>query len=182
MSIADLSDFLDPTRAVREAKIRDFMKVADFGAGSGFFTRAAARAVGPGGVVYAVDINRDMLERLANIAPLEGLANIEYIQGDLEAPHGSGLPDTLLDAVICANFLFQTEDKARVLEEAWRILRRGGRLVVIEWKDSFNNLGPHADHVVAKDELVGLATRGNFSLIEEISCGSFHYGVILKKN
>lgn len=181
MSTADLSDFLDPTRAIRDAKIRDYMKVADFGSGSGFFTRAAARAVGPGGTVFAIDISRDMLTRLSNLAPLEGLSNIEYIQGDLEEPHGSGLPDSALDAVMCVNFLFQAEDKARVLEEAWRILRKGGRLVAIDWKDSFNNMGPHEDHVFTKQQCTDLATRGGFSHVEEIPAGSFHYGVILKK-
>ena len=181
MSTEDLSDFLDPTRAIREAKIRDFMKVADFGAGSGFFTRAAARAVGVGGVVYAIDIHRDMLDRLSNIAPLENLSNIEYVQGDLETPHGSALPDGTLDAVICANFLFQTENHGGVFEEAWRILRKGGRLVVIDWEDSFNNMGPHKDHIVSKVECLKLAQSGGFSLIEEIPAGSFHWGVILKK-
>lgn len=181
MSTADLSDFLDPTRAVRAAKIHDSMKVADFGSGSGFFTRAAARAVGPNGVVYAIDVHRDMLSRLANIAPLEGLANIEYIQGDLEETHGSALPDATLDVVIIANFLFQVSDKEKVLEEAWRILRKGGRLILIDWRDSFNNMGPHKDHVVSREKVLAEATRGGFAVLEEIEAGSFHFGLILKK-
>ena len=157
------------------------MKVADFGTGSGFFARAAARAVGPNGVVYAIDIHREMLERLSNLAPAEGLQNIEYIQGDLETVHGSALPDMVLDAVMVCNFLFQTEDPEKVIEEAWRVLRKGGRLILIDWKDSFNNMGPHKDHVVTKEKATAIALRGGFELMEEIPCGTYHYGLILKK-
>ncbi len=177
----DLADFLDPGRAVRAAKIHDSMKVADFGSGSGFFTRAAARAVGPGGVVYAIDVDRPMLDRLANMAKGEGLENIEYVQGDLEVPHGSSLPENSVEVVLISNFLFQAQDKERVFEEAWRILRKGGRLVIIDWKDSFNNMGPHASHVVSKEACIQLAERGQFTYLEDIHAGTYHFGLILKK-
>lgn len=182
MTSIDLSDFLNPSRAVRVAKIHDSMKVADFGVGAGFFTRAAARAVGPRGVVYAVDVNRDLLKRLQSFAEVECLSNIEYVQGDLEKPHGSSLPEESVDVVVLANILFQTEDKERVIEEAWRVLRKGGRAVVIDWQDSFNNIGPHKDHVLTKEAAIALATRGGgFQHLEDIPSGSFHYGLILKK-
>lgn len=158
------------------------MAVADFGVGAGFFTRALARSVGPQGKVYAIDINRELLKRLAPFAEIEGLSNIEYVQGDLDEPHGSSLPDGTLDAVMMANILFQVEKKDQIIEEAWRILRKGGRLIIIDWKESFNNLGPHADAVVPYKTALALATRGGgFTHIEDLPAGSFHYGLILKK-
>lgn len=178
----DLSDFLDPGRAVKAAKITDHMVVADFGVGAGFFTRAIARAVGPQGRVYAIDINRDLLQRLAPLCDLEGLKNIDYVRGDLDEVKGSGLADASVDIVMMANILFQVEKKDLLLEEAHRILRRGGRLILIDWKESFNNLGPHEGHVVNRAAALALLNANNgFAHVEDIPAGSFHYGLILKK-
>ena len=182
MATTDLSHFLNPKQAVTLAKIRDSMKVADFGAGSGFFTRAAAHQVGPNGLVYAIDVNRGLLGRLDAMAILEGYTNIEYVCGDLETPHGSALPENSVDVVIISNLLFIAEHKDRIIEEAWRILHKGGRAIVIDWKDSFNNMGPHKDHVVTREDVIALAEKGGgFSYLEDIEAGDFHYGVILKK-
>ena len=88
-----------------------------------------------------------------------------------------------VDVVVIANILFQTEDKERVIEEAWRVLRAGGRAIIIDWQDSFNNIGPHKDHVITREKALALATRGGgFKHLEDIPAGSFHYGLILKKN
>ncbi len=178
----ELSDFLDPGRAVKAAKIHDHMKVADFGVGAGFFTTALARAVGPQGRVFAIDINRDLLTRLAPFAELEDLMNIDYVQGDLDEPHGSSLPEGCVDVVMMANILFQVEKKDMIIEEAYRVLRKGGRLVLIDWKDSFNGMGPHKSAVVSREEALALTTKGGgFSHMEDIPAGTFHYGLILKK-
>jgi ubiquinone/menaquinone biosynthesis C-methylase UbiE len=159
------------------------MKVADFGIGAGFFTRAAARAVGPRGVVYAIDVDRALLKYVESLAVAEQLHNIEYIQGDFEEPHASSLPDGSVDVVLVANTLFQVQDKQSLVSEAFRILRKGGRAVVIDWQDSFNNMGPHKDHVVNRDAALTLFTHGGgFTHMEDIPAGSFHYGLILKKN
>ena len=56
-----------------------------------------------------------------------------------------------MDVVLIVNTLFQVEDKNGLVEEAWRVVAPGGRAVVIDWKDSFDNMGPHPSHVVSKD-------------------------------
>ena len=85
----DESSFLHPAKALQAVKIGEGMQVADFGAGSGFFTRAAARAVGPTGVVWAVDMQADLLTRIKSLSLAEGLQNVEIIRGDLELEKGS---------------------------------------------------------------------------------------------
>ncbi len=173
--------FLNPRIAVRSSKIRDGMKVADFGVGAGFFTREAARVVGERGMVYAVDIDSSLLARLKTFACSEGLLNIEYVRGDFEKRGGSNLPDESVDVVLLTNTLFQIERKDALIEEMWRVLVRGGRAVVIDWKDSFDSMGPHSSHVVKEREGRNLFEQGGFTFIEEIPAGDFHWGSILRK-
>lgn len=157
------------------------MKVADFGVGSGFFTREAARAVGERGRVYAVDIDSSLLARVKSLACAEGLQNIEYVRGDFEEKGGSNLPDASMDVVLCTNTLFQVTDKEALVEEVWRVLERGGRAFVIDWKDSFDCMGPHPSHVVTEADGRALFERGGFSFIGPLPAGEFHWGGILRK-
>lgn len=181
------SSFLVPAVAVKAAKIRSGSAVADFGAGSGFFTREAARAVGKHGVVWAVDANRDLLVRVKNLGKLEGLENIEIACGDLESRGGSHLPEEELDFIIAANILFGAEDKPALVEEMWRVLKRhgihteAGRALVIDWKDSFGGLGPHPDHVITEAAAEKLFEQGGFSIAERIPAGEFHWGFVVRK-
>ena len=174
-------EFLNPAKAVRAAKVREGMHVADFGVGSGFFTRASARAVGNWGKIYALDIDRELLKRARTLARAEGLENIEYVRGDLEQLHGSNLPDESVDMVILSNVLFQVPHKEKMIEEAWRALRHGGRALAIDWKDSFGGLGPHPLHVLREGDAKKLFERGGFSFLESVPAGDFHYGFILRK-
>ena len=157
------------------------MTVADFGVGSGFFTREAARVVGESGKVYAIDIDSALLARLKSYAEDEGLFNIGYVRGNIEEKYGAGVPDQSMDVVLIVNTLFQVEDKNGLVEEAWRVVAPGGRAVVIDWKDSFDNMGPHPSHVVSKDTARSLFERGGFTYIDDVPAGDFHYGVILRK-
>lgn len=176
------STFLNPARALYAAKLHDGMRVADFGAGSGFFTRAAARMVGGSGLVWAVDVHQDLLPRIKNLALQEGLRNVEVIHGNVEASKGSHLPEENFDLVIVANVLFAAEHKDAVIKEARRVLRKGGRLLLIDWKDSFGGLGPHKNHVVTQDHAQTLCELGGFEVLEAVPCGEYHWGFVAKKS
>jgi ubiquinone/menaquinone biosynthesis C-methylase UbiE len=173
--------FLNPRTAIRSSHIREGMKVADFGVGSGFFTREAARSAGEAGRVYAVDIDQELLARLNSLACAEGIRNIEYVRGDFEKLRGSGLADGSVDVVLLTNTLFQIQDKNALVEEIWRVLERGGRAVIIDWKASFDCMGPHESHIVPMSEARALFERGGFTFIEELPAGEYHWGVILRK-
>lgn len=177
----DESTFLHPGRAIRAAGIHEGMQVADFGAGSGFFTRAAAREVGQGGVVWAVDINRDLLPRIKNFGYAEGLSNIEVIHGDIEVVGGSNLPENTFDFCIATNVLFSLEHKGECLAEIRRILKKTGRALIIDWQDSFGGLGPHPDHIITLDAAHTLLESHGFSVLGRVDAGAYHWGFVVRK-
>ncbi len=175
------STFLNPGAVIAAAQVGEGMRVADFGTGSGFFARAAARAVGEGGVVWAVDAHRDMLPRLANLALGEGLHNVHVVWGTVEKEGGSNLPPEHFDIVIIANLLFAAEHKKALAQEAARVLRPGGQVLVVDWKDSFGGLGPHLGHVVTVGAGRDLFEGAGFAYVRDIPAGEYHWGFLARK-
>ncbi|MGC9602781.1 MAG: class I SAM-dependent methyltransferase [Minisyncoccia bacterium] len=175
------SFFLNPAVAVREAKIHEELEVADFGAGSGFFTRAAARAVEPSGKVWAVDAHKDILSHIKTLALAEGLRNVEVVHGDIEKPGGSHLPAEHMDVVIASNVLFSAEDKAALVKEIRRVLKRTGRALVIDWSSSHGGLGPHESQVIQEDEARKLFEDAGFAYVEPVPAGAYHWGFVVRK-
>lgn len=173
--------FANPTANVEAMHIDQGMKVADFGAGSGAYVLAAARAVGQSGRVYAIDVQKDLLTRIKNNAAREGHGNVAIIWGDFEQAGGTKIKDGALDFVIISNVLFQLEHPAAALVEAARVLRPSGRVGIIDWSDSFGGMGPRASHVVTKEKALALAREAGLALIREFPAGAHHYGLLLKK-
>lgn len=175
------STFLDPGRVVRMAKIHEGHLVADFGAGSGFFTRAAAREVGDGGEVWAVDINRDLLPRVKNFSVAEGLHNVQVVHGDIERERGTPLPPEHFDFVIASNVLFSAEHKKNLVHEVKRVLKKTGRALIIDWSGSFGGLGPHPDHIVSERQAKKLFEESGFTFVDDVPAGAYHWGIVFRK-
>ena len=127
------SAFLEPEKIVQFFGLKKGDHIADFGVGHGYFAIALARAAGGDGKVYAIDIQKPALDIVRAKAASEHLLNLEYIWGDLDMPQGSHLKDRFCDFVLIASVLFQAEKKLAVVQEAYRVLREGGRLALIEW-------------------------------------------------
>ena len=173
--------FSDPEENIRQFQLELGMLVADFGAGSGVYTLLSAQAVGKRGTVYAIDIQQEILSRVKNMAHAQGLENVEVVWGDVETKNGSGLGDSTVDAVIVSNILFLIEDKDGLVEEISRILKQNGKVLVVDWRDSFNGLGPSSESIVPFLEVKDLFKKHNFDVEREIQAGAHHYGAIFKR-
>ena len=114
---------------VRAAGLRPGEVVLDLGCGGGIDTILAARAVGPAGKAIGLDTLAEMLERAASHAAAAGLANVEWVRGELEA---IPLPDTTIDVALSNGVVNLSPRKSRVFAEIHRILRPDGRLVAAD--------------------------------------------------
>lgn len=173
--------FMDPAQTIAACNLQSTDTIADFGAGSGFVARAAAAAV-PQGSVFAIEINRDLVERITREIKERGITNVYPLWGDIEVDGGTKLDKESVDFVILSNILFQLDDKRGCLKEALRVLKPGGRILVVDWQESFGGLGPHPDRVFKQsmaEEL--LLSFGCTKLSATIPGGEHHYAILFKK-
>ncbi len=170
--------FTRPENNLENFKIDHGQIVADFGAGIGAYSLAMARQVGDSGKVYAIDVQKDLLGRLSKEASRLKISNIEVIWGDVEKVGGSKLPDRSVDLVLISNILFQSHAKYSILKEAKRILKPGGRLVIIDWEDSFNNLGPEQGAIIKPEELEKILIDLGLKILKKFKAGDHHYGLV----
>ena len=174
--------FSDPSHNISEFDLQSGMKVADLGAGIGVLSIAAAKAVGDAGKVYAIEVQKTLLGKLKNNAKEARVNNVEALWGDIERPNGTHLKDSVVDACIASNILFQVTDKNGFISEVKRILKPGGKVLVVDWKESYRGIGPHIDEVITEVETKSLFEKSGFRLLKKINAGSHHYGLIFKKS
>lgn len=173
--------FSAPEKNIEQLALKEGQIVADFGAGSGAYTLAAAKALRGTGKVYAVDVQKDLLTRLQNTCAAEHVGNVAFVWGDLERVGGTKLHDNSCDVVLVSNILFQAPDKKTILEEAKRILKPGGTLLVIDWTGSFNNMGPTPEQIFPEADARKLAEVVGFAFDRPMNAGNYHYGLVLTK-
>ncbi len=175
--------FIEPNTAIETLDILPGMTAADFGAGAGFYTISLARRLGVSGKVYAIDIQKEALEVVRSKAKTECLSNVETLWGNLEKPEGSHLKSNSVDIVVISNILFQATDKKAVAEEAARVLKSGGRVMVVEWAETapVGSFGPAQEHRLSKQETRVLFQQNGLNFEKEFAAGAHHFGFIFRK-
>jgi predicted methyltransferase len=141
-------------------------RVADVGAGGGFFTVRLARAIGAGGRVFAVDVSPDAVRDLKQRISREGLENVEVITGDPTDPQ---LPQSL-DAVLIVNAYHEMYEHRAILDKIRQALKLGGRLVIVEpiaqHRQKTSRAEQRANHEIAIDYVVEDLSQAGFQLVE----------------
>jgi ubiquinone/menaquinone biosynthesis C-methylase UbiE len=151
--------------------------------GNGDFSLVAAQEVAPAGRVFAVDIQKDLLDKLAGEARTKHLHEIiETVWGDIERRGGVKLADDVVDAVIATNVFFQVDSPYGLALEAKRILKKGGQVLVVDWADSFGGLGPPADQIFGPEKAEEVMKEAGFEKVNVFEAGDHHYGQVYSLN
>jgi len=142
------------------------MVVADIGAGSGLFSRPLAKAVAPAGKVYAVDIQQDLLDHIAQRNREENIGNIETALGEYDNPK---LPARNVDLAFINDVLHHIQHRAAYLKALATYIKPSGRIAIIEMDKNDPNT-PHRNQpelLVAREEILQWMSDAGFKLIQE---------------
>jgi predicted methyltransferase len=144
----DRAAWQKPDQIMDALAIADGSAVADIGAGAGWFTIHLARRVGPNGIVYAQDVQRQMLEAIRRRVAREGLRNVETRLGADSVPN---LPIGALDAVLVVDVYPEVENRVTLLRNLAASLKPGGRLGIVNYKPGRGGPGPAPQEGVRVD-------------------------------
>jgi ubiquinone/menaquinone biosynthesis C-methylase UbiE len=150
---------------VAKLRLTPGQTVADIGAGSGLFEVPLAKAVSPGGKVYAVDIDAGFFPQIKRKADEAHLTNVETVLGKYTDPN---LPVRNVDLVFFHDVLHHIQDRAAYLKAVTGYLKPSGRVVVIDYEQG---QGPHKaapELQVSREQLGGWAREAGLKQVEEV--------------
>ncbi len=167
----DREQWQKPDQIMDALGIADGSVVAEIGAGSGWFMSHLARRVGPGGQVYAEDIQPETLEVMRRRVQRENLQNVTTILGIADDP---GLPRGL-DAVLLASVYHEIKDPVGLLRRLAQDLQPDGCIGVVDFIPGGGGPGPEPDQRADPDMVIGGAAAAGLQLLGRRSIPPFCY-------
>jgi predicted methyltransferase len=168
-----------PDQVMDALRVAEGTTVADLGAGGGWFTMRLARRVGQNGRVYAVDVQRLMIEAIQRRVQREGLGNVTPVQGEYDDPK---LPaDARTDAVLIVDAFHEMEDPILLLKNVAKTLKPHGRIGIIDYREGEGGPGPDAAQRVPPAVVISQAAAAGLRLIEEHKFLPYQYFLIFGK-
>lgn len=157
--------------------------VADLGCGrEGHLALLLGKWVGQQGRVYAVDIVKSILPALENKAKMRKIKNIITVWSDLEVYNGAkAIRANTVDLAFLVTILFQSKKQEAILKEAMRILKPGGKLIIIDWKNIRSLFGPPLEMRITPEKIKEIAQTLGLKWLEEYEVSRFHFGLTFVK-
>ena len=174
----DRDNWQQPNLVMDRLGIFEGARVADIGAGGGWFTIRLARRVGLNGVVYAEDIQRPMIESIDRRVKREGLTNVTPILGTAQDPK---LPGNL-HAVLMVDTYTQLETPVALLRHIAAALAPTGKLGIVDFKlDGAGGPGPALDERISPDVVKAHAASAGLRLISQDDVLRYQYFLIFER-
>lgn len=165
------------TETIAALKLKPGQMVADIGAGTGIFSRRFANVVKPGGWVYAVDIDKELLDHIAEAATEEGISNIQTVFGDYDDPD---LPDNV-DLAFINDVLHHIEHRDIYLKNLAKYLNPGGRVALIEFKPGQGGHANDPSLQISQEQATAWMTAAGLKQLETVDLFPDKYFVIYGK-
>ena len=174
----DRDAWQEPELIMDALGIADGAVVADIGAGGGWFTVRLAQRVGPNGLVYAEDIQPQMIESINRRVRRAGLTNVQTVIG---TPINPLLPGPI-DALLMVEVYAQVEDPVTLLRNVAPRLKPGGRVGIVEYKLDGGGPGPPLDERIEPDEVIRDARAAGFRLLAREDRFRYQYLLVFVRN
>lgn len=174
---------IDADRLLAKSGVRAGMHVADFGTGrTGHMIFPAARVTGKTGVLYAVDLDKEVLEVINRRTKHEGVNNLYPVWGDIQLKGGVLIPPQTLDVIFMVNILWRCQKPLAPLGEALRLLRPKGRMVIVDWYRTLSTIGPNSEQKFDFEALQREARRLGLAVQEDFLVNDFQRAIILYRH
>ncbi|HTP49358.1 MAG TPA: class I SAM-dependent methyltransferase [Anaeromyxobacteraceae bacterium] len=160
----DRAEWQEPERVLAALRLRRGATVCDVGAGPGYFALRMARQVGPGGVVYAIDVEPRMIETLRERMREAGVGNVRPLLATASRP---GLPPRPCDLILVVNTFHHFPAGVRYLARLAARLGPGGRIVNIDFHKREMPVGPPVAHKVDRVDFLAAAAEAGLRLARE---------------
>lgn len=156
-----------PSQVVEALGLKPGMAVADLGSGSGYFTRRFVEAVTESGMVYAIDVEQEMLTYTKE--SLEHLHIPFAAEFILARPDSPKLPADSVDLIFVCNTYHHLENRATYFSNVKSALKQGGRVAIVDFyhDERSGNLGFPKDHLVPRETVIEEMTKAGYKLLRE---------------
>jgi ubiquinone/menaquinone biosynthesis C-methylase UbiE len=167
-----------------ELNLRDNAHVADFGCGVGENTKILSTNL-PKGKVFAIDVHKDLLEHLETDIKRgkdkNEFQNIVPVWGNIEELDGTRLRDESIDAILISNVFFMLVHKKTCVLEMKRVLKRGGKILFVDWHKHLGKSLLHERTVLSEKKIEEIFTQADMKVFPVIHKDDHHFVLIVEK-